>query len=537
MNISECSFEELSYPILFNTYLSQYRNLELFFEHNPLDEQKILENGTATASGFFKNEYLLALQEYHKQLGIEESQQNQRQKLAQDNALVVVTGQQLGVLGGPMYTVYKTITAIIAARNFEKKTGRPVVPVFWLADEDHDFEEISWAGITTHSDFKKVHLSETGTGKPVAEELITDDIEQFKNQVKELLPDTDFSENLWQQIDALYKSGNSHVQAFAGLINEWFADEGLLIAGSNFKSVKQLLAPAFAKSIMDEGAVFEAIEKQSAALEKDFHRQVANGDSNLFYLTEKRKRVKIHKENNMWSAEEKKWTKEELVENINQNPEQFSPNVFLRPIIQDQLLPTLGYVAGPGEVSYYAQMKKLYEEFELNMPVIFPRICGTLVESGISRIIEKLPFKLSEYEKRMEDLEAEFIEKSDTIDIEPVFSAWKEKLEAAAENPLQVIQEIDPTLEGTVGKTVAGFENELDRLKGRVYRSIKQQEKVQINRIEKIKVNLFPDGGLQERAVSPIYFMNKYGLDIWSKLLAQIEKEGMDLSCHHIIEI
>jgi uncharacterized protein YllA (UPF0747 family) len=150
-------------------------------------------------------------------------------------------------------------------------------------------------------------------------------------------------------------------------------------------------------------------------------------------------------------------------------------------------------------------MKDLYAEFELEMPPIIPRLCATLVESGIARIVEKLPFTITDYGKRIEDLESQFVEQAESVDLEKVFGDWKEKLESAAEDPLKVINEIDATLDATVGKTVAGFSNELDKLKGRVYRSIKQQEKTQINRIEKIKVNLFPDGGLQERAVSPIY--------------------------------
>ena len=177
------------------------------------------------------------------------------------------------------------------------------------------------------------------------------------------------------------------------------------------------------------------------------------------------------------------------------------------------------------------------KEFDLEMPPIIPRFTGTIIESGITRILDKLPFEFPDYGKRIEDLESEFVEQSESADIEKVFSIWKDKLDAAAEDPLKVINEIDPTLDGTVGKTVAGFSNELDKLKGRVYRSIKKQEEIQINRIEKIKVNLFPDGGLQERSVSPVYFMNKYGLDIWNQLISEIEKEGLDLTKHHLIEL
>ena len=537
MDISGCSFSELSYSTLLTTYIQNFDQLRSFYNFNPLDADDIERRVNSLTGSDYKSEYIEALKEYHDELGISPSQQDQREKLAQDNALAIVTGQQLGILGGPMFTVYKTMTAILLAREYEKKLNRPVVPVFWLADEDHDFEEIAWTGITGRKDFSIIKLNSEGTGKPVSEELITGQIEELKSKVKEELFYTDFSEALWDQINKHYQEGKTHAQAFAGLINEWFADEGLLIAGSKFDAIKKLLSNELALSISKADSIFTSIEEKSKEIEEDFHRQVMNGDCNLFYLSEEEGRLKIHRDNNNWTVGSVTWTKEELLEEIQNHPEKFSPNVFLRPVIQDKLLPTLGYVAGPGELSYYGQMKNFYKEFDLQMPPIIPRFSGTIIESGITRIVEKLPFKFCEYGKRIEDLESEFIEQTETADIEKVFGEWKEKLEKSAEKPLEVINEIDPTLEGTVGKTVAGFSNDLDKLKGRVYRSIKKQEEIQLNRIEKIKVNLFPDGGLQERAVSPVYFMNKYGLDVWEKLIEEIESNGLDLTRHHLIEL
>ncbi|MAL16317.1 MAG: bacillithiol biosynthesis cysteine-adding enzyme BshC [Balneola sp.] len=537
MDISGCSFSELSYSTLFNTYISNFDKLKAFYPFNPLSSVDMEKRASSLESSVYKTNYISALAKYHEALGIEDSQRDQLDKLSKKNALVIVTGQQLGVYGGPLFTVFKTMTAILLARKYEEELGRPVIPVFWLADEDHDFEEIAWTGIVGRNDFSKISLNQQGKEIPVSEELVTDQIEEFKSKVKEELFDTDFSEALLAQLNTHYKTGNTHAQAFAGLINSWFAGEGLLIAGSNFEPIKKLIAPEFITSISQSDSIFESLESKSTELEKDYHRQVMNGDSNLFYLSEDAGRIKIHHSNGRWSAGELDWTEQELLQLIESNPERFSPNVFLRPIIQDKLLPTLGYVAGPGELAYYGQMKELYEEFDLEMPPIIPRFTGTIIESGITRILDKLPFEFPDYGKRIEDLESEFVEQSESADIEKVFSIWKDKLDAAAEDPLKVINEIDPTLDGTVGKTVAGFSNELDKLKGRVYRSIKKQEEIQINRIEKIKVNLFPDGGLQERSVSPVYFMNKYGLDIWNQLISEIEKEGLDLTKHHLIEL
>lgn len=536
MNISGCSFNELSYSTLFKTYLTNFEKLSSFYTFNPLDEKDVIKRANTLSETQFKEGNISALADFHQELGIAKGQQAQLKKLGKQKSLAVITGQQLGVYGGPVFTIYKTITAILMARKYEKILERPVVPVFWLADEDHDFAEISWAGITGRDDFHKIILEGGGNGNTVAGQQVSQRINTFKQEINKELFETDFTAALWAQLDKYYQPDKTHAQAFAGLLNDWFSGEGLLIAGSNFGPVKKLISSEFQYGISASNEIFNAIETKSVEIEKSYHRQVMNGNSNLFYLSGNG-RIKIHKEGDNWRANDKIWTEKELLAEIEKKPDRFSPNVFLRPIIQDKLLPTLGYVAGPGELAYFGQMKNLYYQFDLEMPPIIPRLCGTLVESGIARIKEKLPFKFSEYDKRIEDLESEYIERTETADIEKVFSKWKEKLDKAAAGPLKVINEIDPTLDGTVGKTVAGFANELDKLKGRIYRSIKKQEEIQIRRIEKIKVNLFPDSGLQERSISSIYFMNKYGLDIWKKLLKEIEQEGLDLTKHHLIEL
>ncbi|MDZ7806807.1 MAG: bacillithiol biosynthesis cysteine-adding enzyme BshC [Gracilimonas sp.] len=537
MDISGCSFSELSYSKLFTTYLDDFDKLSSFYSYNPFlktDVQRRAEDVSGTVN---RKKLIDALSDYHNRLGIAEDQSDQLNKLSQSDALAVVTGQQLGMYGGPVFTIYKTLTAIALANKYEKELGRPVVPVFWMADEDHDFDEISWTGIAGRDNFAKIELKQTGKDIPVFNEVLDDTLERFRENVKDEMFDTDFSKELWRIIDQHYQEGRTHGEAFAGFINNLFANEGVLIAGSNHNGLKKLLADDLAKSISSADAVYKAIEEKSTELESAFHRQVINGDSNLFYLNEDSKRIKIHRDVDKWTAENKIWSTDDLVKDIEEKPESFSPNVFLRPIIQDRLLPTLGYVSGPGELAYYGQMRSFYGVFGLEMPLIIPRYTATIIESGISRILEKLPFKVCEYDQRIEDLESAYVEQTDNVDLEEVFDEWKEKLEEAAEKPLKVIDDIDPTLDGTVGKTVAGFENELNKLKGKVYRSIKQQEETQLKRIEKIKINLFPDGGLQERSVSPIYFMNKYGTDIWHKMLEEMIEQGVDLTKHHLIEL
>jgi len=530
------SFQQLPFSDLFKTYISDYSKLDSFYSANPFDDKAVKEKAELLKHPVLKQKFVNALSEYHEYLGISESQSSQLAKFQKEESIAIVTGQQLGVFGGPLFTVYKTITTILLARKWEKILKKPVIPVFWLADEDHDFDEIASVGIPNYDAFKSIKLDQEGNGQPVSVQKIIETINEFRSLVKDELPDTDFSEIIFQELEQYYIEGKSHVQAFAQLMNSWFSEEGLLIVGSNYSSIKKLLVNPFKNSITKSEKISEVLEFKSAQLEKDFHSQVLVGSSNLFLVDPDQGRLKLEKSNGEWKAGNFTFSEVELISNIVENPENFSPNVFLRPIIQDLLLPTLGYVAGPGELAYYGQMKDLYRFYDLEMPVIFPRLSITLIESGIERIMVKLPFAMHSYNQRIEDLEAAYVDQTNSKDIEGVFSNWKNAILEVSEKPNSLITDIDQTLDGTMGKVIAGFGNEIDKLKGKVYRSIKQQEQTQLNRIAKIKSQLFPDG-LQERSVSPIYFMNKYGVDIWSNLLNDFESEELDITKHHIISL
>jgi bacillithiol biosynthesis cysteine-adding enzyme BshC len=529
------SYNKLPFSKLFKTYTSDYTELSEFYSVNPFSDSEIAEKASRLEKGSTHEKFVRALGKFHDHLEIDQT--SQVNKLAKKDSLAIVTGQQLGVYGGPLFTIYKTITTIILAKEWEEKLSKPVVPVFWLADEDHDFEEIAWFGVPGNSEFKKFEYKEDSNGKLVSDVIISDQIEELKSSIKSEMFDTDFSEELWSHFDKYFKQGTSFRKAFAGMMDLLFGKYGLLIVGSNFQPIKELLADTFIRAAKNSDVIFSSLEEQSKKIESGFHQQVVLGESNLFFIDEKQRRLKIDKKDGKWSAGTTEWNEKELLDLIDRHPEKFSPNVFLRPVIQDQLLPTLGYVAGPGEVAYYGQMKELYPHFDLEMPVIFPRFSATLIESGIDRILDKIPFEFNRYGERIEDLEKEYAKRSESTDVEKLFTGWKKEIKSVSDNPSEVIKEIDGSLEGLVGKTVSGFETELDKLKGRVYRSIKQQEETQLQRIRKIKAQLYPDNGLQERMVSLMYFMNKYGLDIWDNILNELEKEPIKLDTHHLIRL
>jgi uncharacterized protein YllA (UPF0747 family) len=209
--------------------------------------------------------------------------------------------------------------------------------------------------------------------------------------------------------------------------------------------------------------------------------------------------------------------------------------VFLRPILQDYLLPTLAYVAGPGEMAYYAQMKQLYGVFKKDMPVITPRHSATLVEPAIRRLLDELPFDFTEYTARVDELEKKYIAQHSGLDPMQLANDWIAELAAVSQKYIDAIGDEDPTLKASADKLITEFETSIDRVKGKLIRSVKQKEQTGINRIRRVKTSLFPDNGLQERTLSGIYFMNKYGTDIWDRVIDAFATVKADE--HYVVDL
>jgi len=527
LDFNNYSFDKLPFSDLFTTYLSEFNRLSSFYAVNPFDLDAIRQKAHNFSFPGDKKQAIEQLKAFNEGFELDEAALKNLDRLHEEDALALVTGQQLGIYGGPLYTMFKTISTIHLAGILERELERPVIPVFWLADEDHDYDEIKNVTLLERDEVISFDMDSPAEGTPpVAEMNLPETFKDFRNGVKDALFDTDFSEDLWNLLDACYRPGASIRKSFGDLIGKLFSGHGLVLAGSNDKSIKELSRECIKRSIRQADQIRNVLEEQSSRLEKAFHRQVKLYDSNLFYLDRDNGRTKIVRDGNRWKTNgDIHWDTDQLLEEIDQQPWKFSPNVFLRPVFQDVLIPTLGYVAGPGEVAYYGQMKRMYDLFGLEMPVIFPRMSATLVEPAIDRILGVLPFEIGAYHDRIEDLESRYVEQAEKIDVETIFQDWKEKVKMITERKKEEISEIDPTLEGAAGKATAVYEGELDKLKGKVYRAIKQQEQTQLNRIRKIKANLFPNGELQERAISAIYFMNKYGCDIWDRILSELDED------------
>ncbi|MEX0661719.1 MAG: bacillithiol biosynthesis cysteine-adding enzyme BshC [Balneolaceae bacterium] len=532
MKHNSIEFDDLPFSKLFKDYLSKSGTISDYFHTHPFDDEALKKKAKSHSFLSDRKEIVSLLTEFQSDFNAPELTYAQINQLDDPQSLAVVTGQQLTVYGGPLFTVYKTLTAIIYAKKWSEKLDRPIIPVFWLADEDHDYEEVITLGLPKNGTTSSISYAQSLPGKfspPVGEIQFTEEILSFKKEIKEYLGDTDFHDKLWDDIHQAYGKNQTFKVAFGNWLLHLFGDQGLVLAGSQTKPIKTFSSNIIKQSIIKNDQINKALDDTTYKLISDqYHGQVQVQSSNMFYLDDEKNRTKISVDGKVWSAAEKKWTCDELIAEIDDSPERFSPNVFLRPILQDYLLPTLAYVGGPGEIGYYAQMKSLYQLFGMEMPIIVPRFSMTLIESSVDRVLDKLPFSIAEYNNRIEDLEKSFVKKTEEVDIEKLFGIWKNQMEDLTKAKKNEIHKVDSSLAGSVGKAKAVYFSELDKLKGKVYKSVKQQEKIQLDRIAKIKNNLFPNNNLQEREIAFIYFMNKYGPDIWKKVEETINEERPD---------
>ena len=459
--------------------------------------------------------------------------------LRDPNTIAVVTGQQVGLFGGPLYTLYKTCTALAWAEHLAKQTGRTVVPVFWIEGEDHDFDEIAHTHILAHNEVVSLDYTPdpVPTG-PVGPHTLGKAIRTPLNALDDALPPSDFKPAVYGAIAAAYTAERTLEDAFARLIATWFADTGLVLLNPDDRRLKQLVRPLIAHDMDHSVGAVEAVQAAGEALQADgYHMQVQARPTNFFWMQKNGRYAIDANDDGSFTLRHdgRTWSRDELQRRIDEEPERFSPNVVTRPLVQDQLLPTAAYVAGPGEISYFAQYRDVYEWAGTTMPLIVPRASMTLVESKVQKVLDKYDLSVRDVEQHTpEQLFQSVVVDVMDIDIDRAFGQAASRIHQALNDLKPVAESVDTTLGRSVEATRATFVNELDDLKQRVVRAEKRQQDEVRAQIEKVCVNLMPTRNLQERTLNPTYFFNKYSMDLLDTVRAHIDVED---ASHRLVQL
>jgi len=544
INIDELPRSEDRFSELYCDYLYRYQRVQQYYEFD-FHNLHLLSKYAEMLSEKMRERTVLTevLAEQNREFGAHEKALENISSLADSKTFAVVTGQQVGILGGPLYTFYKTITAIKLARKLSNELPQyKFVPVFWLEGEDHDFEEINKVGLL-NPDNVPVKAEYLIGGKPLlknvgaAGEIVFDSsLEAFFEQIQKSLSNSEFKKPLIEMLQESYRTGTTFNKAFASLLGRFFSREGLVFISSNDKRLKKILSPIFQKEIREYPRVSQLIIEESANLEERYHAQIKTKALNLFmFFKGGRYFIEPREQDFSLKGTRNFIPKEELLRMAAEEPELFSPNVALRPICQDAILPTAVYVAGPSEIAYFAQLKRVYDNFNMTMPMIYPRASATIVEEKMERILEKYELDITQlFGGESERVKRKVIDMVSEVKIEEMFSDALQRINGYMNEMKFGVNYIDATLLGALENTRAKLESHLVALKEKVSEAQKKKHEIALRQIEKVINSLFPMGNFQERELSIIHFINKHGFELPGFLLAELE---IDQFKHQIIRL
>jgi bacillithiol biosynthesis cysteine-adding enzyme BshC len=506
------------------------------------------------ASRKFRRESLVnLLLNQNRRFGGSERQQLEIEKLHSPRCMAIVTGQQTGLFSGPLYTVYKALTAVvIAGKHKELFPEYDFVPIFWIESEDHDFEEASSTMLFSGNGLEQIvaegahRLADQMAGSIVLGEDIRNTVDLFLD----LLPDTEFKPEIAGILRSCYEPGCTFEIAFARTMNRLFRKHPLILLSTQDPAFKLLATDVLCREIETAPATSYAVVAQSSVLESmDYPAQTKPRPVNLFFLNQLGQRLKIEQptpDNFLVLPDRQRYTRHQLIEICQDHPEKFSPNVILRPIIQDAVLPTFAYIGGPGEISYLAQYRKAYEHFGLVMPFVIPRGSFTLVEPKIARTMDKVlkvtgrpSFSRRQvYEAVFQDLQQlrkSMVSGAESQDIETMFARVESDVAEALLKLEPALVKMDPTLRPFLAASSGQIAKIIGSIREKTYRAGRRKHEELLQQLDRSELNLFPDGKPQERSISIFHYLNKYGTSLIDELARVLQ--GYSTEAHLIVEL
>ncbi|MCU7489881.1 MAG: bacillithiol biosynthesis cysteine-adding enzyme BshC [Ignavibacteria bacterium] len=528
---------------LFLDYMYEFESVKDFY-HKDFRDTEAFRSHFAEVAGKKRNHRTLLssiLHDQYENLTPSKKTLENIDLLSSDKTLAVVTGQQLGLYGGPLYTFYKIITAIkLCSFLKDKYEAYRFVPVFWLEGDDHDFDEVRSANLIGESNdvvnvvYNDGEPSEVNRGS-MGKLTFNSSISQTNEEVNSILRDNDFKPRIMEKLKNYYKEGETFKSSFRKLLFDIFDEYGIIFFDPQDGRIKELLRPVFRQELENFSDHTKELVQISAELEEVYHAQVKVNPINLFYSDEDgRYLIEPADDDFRLKSKRKKILKHTIMEMLDSNPDKFSPNVLLRPICQDYILPTAFYVGGPGEISYFAQVIPLYKFYNVPQPVVYPRSSLTIVEKNIQKTIDKYSLRFNDFFNDKETLFENVIKSISDMEFESEFQACEREIQQSLDKLKGKLLSIDKTLNDAVSKVNERVDQSLKILKDKTNEAQKKKHESTIRQLNKASNVLFPNGNFQERELSFIYFAHKYGLDIIKWMFSELAINRFE---HQITEL
>jgi bacillithiol biosynthesis cysteine-adding enzyme BshC len=519
---NELQSDETGFSRLFNDYINNYPRVKEFYVCDFHDENEWHNRMDAVLKRSIDRSSLVKIllnqnRDYH--CGVKTLANIDL--LLNENTVAVITGQQVGLFSGPLYTLYKTLTVLKLTEHLSQRfSDYSFVPVFWLEGEDHDIKEVNSFKFLDATNnlmtlqYKSEDKIQGMNVGAVGDIYLDESINSLFDNLQQSLLHTEYSAKVIELFKTAYQKDMTFSRAFIHLFNVLLEDSGLIFFDPHNIDSKTMLRPIFEQELRNVSSTCKLVITQSGLLEKQYHAQVKPRAINLFmFHNGSRYGIEPHSDGYSLKGTRQIYSLDEMLGFLQTNPNVFSPNVVLRPICQDYLFPTLAYVAGPSEVSYFAQFRLLYEYFNIPEPIIYPRASTTIIEEKVQKIINKYELHVTDFFSDIEILKGRIANKISDFKVEELFSNTFGTVSESLTSLKDGLQTIDPTLVSALENTLLKMQNAIDSLKDKTIAAQKRQHEISLRQLDKVSISIYPNSNLQEREINIIYFLNKYGLE------------------------
>ena len=439
--------------------------------------------------------------------------------LREADCIAVVSGQQAGLFTGPLYTVYKALSAVKLAGCLQQRNTK-AVPVFWIAAEDHDFAEVAKAELIGRDcQLKSVAVSEAlhREGVPVGHVKLDESINAVIDELFELLPASEFAADMKALVKSAWQPGRGYVDSFASMMTALLGRYGLIFLDPLDPELKQIAAPLYSEAARRAPEIASALEQRSAELERTgYHAQVlATANSFPLFLHDEdgRRHAVTRVANGKYrtKAGEQEYSAEDLALLAQEKPERFSPNVTLRAVVQDYLLPTIAYYGGAAEIAYFAQTAEVYRVLERPATPILPRSSLTMIEHNTGRLLGRYDLTLADFFEGLEPVIKRVVEEHLAADSAKLFADAEQNMNHELDRLRQELQSIDPTLASALETGRKKINYQLDGLKQRFVRAQMTRDEAAHRQLQRAFDQLYPNKDLQERHINITSLLARHG--------------------------
>lgn len=456
------------------------------------------------------------LRAQYSDLETSEATQANIEALLEPTTFTITTAHQPSLATGPLYYIYKIISTLHLSRVLNQSyPGNRFVPIFVTGGEDHDFEEVNHLNL-----FSKEVVWENAEGGSVGM-MKTSSLSEVLTQLKDILGDRPLAQEIYEILEQAYTQNELYSQATIDLVNRLFGSYGLVVLGMNEAKLKREFIPIMKQELLERPSQ-AFVQKATTELEEaGFSGQAHAREINLFYLRDQiRERIVFENDRYTVLNTDYSFTEAELLAELEHHPEHFSPNVVMRPLYQELILPNLAYIGGGGEIAYWLERKEQFKHFEINFPMLIRRNSVLWLDRGTQKRMDKLGLTIDDLFIEIETLLKRFIKQN--TDNELSLAEEKQQQKQLFDAIHYKAKEIDPTLAKAVAAEQVKQLNVLNQLEGRLMRAEKQKHETALNQIRSLKDKLFPNNGLQERHDNFLAFYLQHGRDFFDILLAHL---------------